>query len=846
MLKYRSSAIAAATILIVGHVLLLLLRSGTETASVWGDWFGVAAALLAAIVSWLTSRSAGPFGRRVWRLVAFSGVLLFVDMVFYTYYYDYLHASLDIVWPSDFLVFFWAVPAMMALFLSPHDPNSSVRWLRTCDFAQICALVLAIELTTVYVPSRWQATTQVMQNRALSAGLIFFGLLTVSFLVRGLLTSSRTVRKLFQRLALFFFVLAITENISLHAMASGNYQQGKWPDLLWTVTFCLLAIVAATWNDAEQPLERIGHPSSSAQLLAQFSPLLIPAIVFPLVLGIAQEQFWWSVVLASVSFAAAGGRMVVVHNQLLASSRELEKNLSLLQGIMEGTADSIFVKDLQGRYLMINSAESRLLGRKVEEVIGKDDTELFAPESGREIMAGDRKVVESGETQTYEEVGVSAGVARTYLSMKGPFRDANGQIIGLLGICRDVTQHKQLEQQLRQAQKMEAVGRLAGGVAHDFNNLLGVILGCTEMLSKDAPSYPALGKRAETIKSACLRAASLTAQLLAYSRRTVLQPKVLNLNSTVSETGKMLQHLLGEDIEQRMVLDPTLGAVKADPGQIVQVIMNLAVNARDAMPNGGQLSIETANANFGKDAFHQGVSVRPGWYVMLTVSDTGVGMDAETQAHIFEPFYTTKPAGEGTGLGLATVSGIIEQSGGYVFVESEPGKGTTFKIYLPRVDEAVEPTPPPRAFAETTQGSETVLLVEDDSVLRELIQAGLGAGGYKVLVAANGADALQVSAQHPGSIEALITDVIMPQMSGPELVRSLAPLRPGIKVLYISGYTDDKLRHTPISDPDVALIEKPFQLVDLTRKLQEILSRSAQNLRPLNTLKDRNELPADH
>ena len=230
---------------------------------------------------------------------------------------------------------------------------------------------------------------------------------------------------------------------------------------------------------------------------------------------------------------------------------------------------------------------------------------------------------------------------------------------------------------------------------------------------------------------------------------------------------------------------------------------------------------------------------------MLAISDTGVGMDAETQTHIFEPFYTTKPTGEGTGLGLATVSGIVEQSGGYVFVESEPGKGTTFRIYLPRVDEEVESTSSQRVSTETTQGSETVLLVEDDSVLRELIHEGLGVGGYKVLVAANGVDALQVSHQHAGSIDVLITDVIMPQMSGPELARSLSPRRPGIKVLYISGYTDDKLRHTLVSDPDVALIQKPFQLVDLTRKVREILDRSAQNAGSVNTLKSRDRLSVD-
>jgi two-component system, cell cycle sensor histidine kinase and response regulator CckA len=960
MLKYRAYAIAAAVLLIIAHVVLLLLRYGTEAASVWGDWFGVVAALLAAIASCLAWSTGGPFGKRVWQLVALSCFLAFMGEVLYTYYYDYLHASTGI-WPSDFLVFFWSVPAIMALFLSPMDRSTGFRWLRVWDFVQVCTLALALELSTIYIPSQWQHAEQAMENRVAGVGLIFFGLLACSFLARGLLTPFRTARRLFQRLAVFFIAFGITTNISLHAEASGHYQQGRWPDLLWTLTFCLLAIFAATWNVAELHPESVGPVSRGRQLLEQFSPLLMPVIVFPLVLRIAQEQFVWSVVLAMASFAAAGGRMFVVQNELLISSRELQKNLSLLQGITEGTTDAIFVKDLQGRYLMMNSAGARFVARSVPDVIGKTDIELFNPENGREIMERDRTVLESGTTQTYEEFGSSGGITRVYLATKGPFRDTSGKVVGLLGISRDiterkraeeeiqrsqqdlhfseerfykafdsnpegitistesdgryievndaylhmmgyhrlevlgktalelnvwcdsrahqlmvgelsrqghvrnlqatlrtksggirdveisavdiqlqgktclltitrdVTQNKLLEQQLRQSQKMEAVGRLAGGVAHDFNNLLGVILGCTELLGEEAPSYPGLAKRTETIKLACLRAASLTAQLLAFSRRQTLQPEVLNLNSVVSETGKMLQRLLAEDIEQRMVLDPTLGLISADRGQIVQVIMNLAVNAGDAMPKGGQLIMETTNVILGDDPLQHGVSVRPGEYVSLAVRDTGVGIDGESLRHIFEPFYTTKPAGKGTGLGLATVSGIIEQSGGYIFVESSPGRGTTFKIYLPRVEKTMEPTLPLRADTGVKRGSETVLLVEDDSALRELIAEGLRTSGYRVLVAANGVQALQTSKDHAGSIDVLITDVIMPQMGGPELARLLAARRPGIKVLYISGYTDDKLRLTQAPDPDVALIQKPFQLTDLVLKLRQVLTRPAQN-----------------
>ncbi len=474
------------------------------------------------------------------------------------------------------------------------------------------------------------------------------------------------------------------------------------------------------------------------------------------------------------------------------------------------------------RYIEVNDAYLHMLEYERSEVTGKTALALNVwcnPEERKQIV---EQLLHEGQVR---------GAEANFRTKSGQIREVEISVESLqlqgepclLSVTRDVTRHRMLERQLRQSQKMEAVGQLAGGVAHDFNNLLGVILGCAELLGKDVVWNPAWNKRIETIKSTCLRGASLTAQLLTFSRRHILLPKVLNLNATVSETGKMLQRILGEDIEQRVVLDPTLGSVKADPGQIVQVIMNLAVNARDAMPKGGQLLIETANATFAENTVRQGVSVRPGQYVMLVVSDTGVGMDPQTQAHIFEPFYTTKPAGEGTGLGLATVLGIVEQSGGYIFCESELGKGTAFKIYLPRVDEAVEAAS--RKVPAATQGSETILLVEDDSVLRELIGAGLRADGYKILVATNGVDALRVSEQHPGSIDVLLTDVIMPQMSGPDLARALAPRRPAMKVLYISGYTDDKLRHASISGSEVVLIQKPFQLVDLTQKLREILAR---------------------
>jgi two-component system, cell cycle sensor histidine kinase and response regulator CckA len=391
-------------------------------------------------------------------------------------------------------------------------------------------------------------------------------------------------------------------------------------------------------------------------------------------------------------------------------------------------------------------------------------------------------------------------------------------------IAEDVTSRRLLEEQLRHSQKLEALGQLAGSIAHDFNNLLGVIIGYSELLSADLGAEGPAGARLETIKKAGVRAASLTSQLLAFSRRQVLQPRILNLNSLVTETQKMLQRLLGEDIEQKIVLDSALGRTKADPGQMVQVIMNLAVNARDAMPTGGKLTIETANVGFDDVTTLYGVAVPPGRYVMLSVADTGTGMDAQTRERLFEPFFTTKTDGKGTGLGLATVYGIVKQGGGYVFADSEVQKGTIFKVYLPRVDQPIQDVfQEPEKVAALPVGSATLLVVEDERAFRDLLHDGLQSRGYRVLIASNGVEALQIAEQHNEPIRVLITDVIMPQMSGPELAKCLTEVRGNVDVLYMSGYADDKLGAIAGSNGQLTWIQKPFYIDELVKKIEEIL-----------------------
>jgi len=387
--------------------------------------------------------------------------------------------------------------------------------------------------------------------------------------------------------------------------------------------------------------------------------------------------------------------------------------------------------------------------------------------------------------------------------------------------AEDITEHRVLEQQLRQAQKMEAVGRLAGGIAHDFNNLLMVISGYCEFLLERIGPDPGVRGPAQEIAKAAKRATALTVQLLAFSRKQMLAPKLLDLNAVLTENLKLLNRLIGEDIDLLMIPGGDLGLVKADPGQVEQVIMNLAVNARDAMPHGGSLVIETANVRLDESYARTHAGVEPGEYVMIAVSDTGMGMDSETQTHIFEPFFTTKGP-KGTGLGLSTVYGIVKQSGGYIWVYSELTKGTTFKVYLPRVSPAGETIAPqpPATMAEAPHGQETILLVEDESTVRELTQQYLQGQGYTVFEAADPNVALQISNAHSGPIHLLLTDVIMPGMNGRELAQRITAARAETRVLYMSGYTENAIGHNGTLDEGINLLQKPFTLPSLRARVR--------------------------
>jgi two-component system cell cycle sensor histidine kinase/response regulator CckA len=499
--------------------------------------------------------------------------------------------------------------------------------------------------------------------------------------------------------------------------------------------------------------------------------------------------------------------------------RESQQRFAAFMRHLPGVA---FMKNRQGQYIFYNEAAQGLFHLDPDDFLGKTDHEVWPKEYASRFVEHDLEVTHSKKlAESVEPIPHKHGVHH-WLIYRFPILDENDEVQFIGGVGVDITERRQLEDQLRQSQKMEAVGRLAGGVAHDFNNLLTVISGYGHMILRDLPGEDPLHSCVEEVLKAASRATSLTNQLLAFSRRQVIQPKVLDLNALVANMDRMLRRVIGEHIELETVLSPGLGSVRADAGQLEQVIINLAVNARDAMPAGGKLSIRTGNVEVARSSrLH--ADVRPGSYVRLTVADTGKGMDAEIMVHLFEPFYTSKETGKGTGLGLSTVYGIVKQSGGEVVVESKPGRGATFTIYLPRITEPALTAPLPEAQPAVRAGTETILLVEDELGVRQLVCEMLQRLGYQILQASGGAEALRLFEQHQGSIDLLITDVIMPQMSGRELAQRLKVLQPSLKVLYISGYTDDMLAHHGVLESNVYLLQKPFAPDELAKKLREVL-----------------------
>jgi PAS domain S-box-containing protein len=539
------------------------------------------------------------------------------------------------------------------------------------------------------------------------------------------------------------------------------------------------------------------------------------------------EPFWTGKRVALVGLAVLVFAALVGAVWRVVTLRRADERIRFHAHLLDVVGEAVIATDLEGRVVFWNKFAEKLLGWTAAEAMGRPALGFAAQGDNRDEAARALSVLLSGESWRGDIV-LSRRDGRTFPAhlVSTPLFDEGGEVMGTIGASTDLTERRELEDQLRQAQKMESIGRLAGGVAHDFNNLLTVIVGTTELALRDLP--PGDPRRADfiEIRQAADRAAALTQQLLAFSRKQIIQPRVLDPNAVLLDAERMLRRVIGEDITVEITPGAGVGHVRVDPAQLEQVILNLAVNSRDAMPDGGTLSFATEHAEFDEDAARREGRISPGEYVVLTVRDTGAGMDEATLQRIFEPFFTTKGPGLGTGLGLSSVYGIVEQSGGVIRVASEPGVGTTFTILFPRVARpAAEVAPAPVARAST--GTETILLVEDDSSVRGLVTHTLESAGYRVLVADRPPEALLLSDRHDGPIHLLLSDVVLPDTYGPDLAKRFLERRPQTRVLFMSGYADATIVEHGVASTDARLLTKPFAIETLIRTVREVLDDHA-------------------
>ena len=897
------------------------------------DGIVVAAALRAA------SRS-GTFGRRVWLLVSAAMAVHGVGQGIATFC-DYMGSSpLFAPWWSDEFLFFWVTPLVVAVVADPLEPRRRLPIAGILDFLQVFLLGLAWHFSVFGDAMAWanDGPGMAMLNWEIRLGRDLFVL--GCLVTRTLLSELGTSRNIFRRISLFFATFALADIAYLYCEAMLSIRFGTGMDLIWSLPRWLLLLAAVSWVQSGPESQRIVH--RRRHLALHLASLVVPLLIL-MIVAHRIDGSPFLLALLGASIACAGARVLVTQYRQSEALRELTRSRNLLSAVIEGTSQAIYLKDLDGRFLLINSALTRLLGRKRSEIMASRDQDVLPPSLLPHSREADQRVRTTLQPYT-EEAVLELGVERrTLLSTKAPYLDPSGNLAGILGIAVDVTPLKEAQvdlqrwkdrcesalrasrhvmyeleprsgkitidptfdrflgytpgelparasqwrrmvheddrggcyetigravrngepfrceyrvrgsagnfhhvvehgqmfpgqdgrpfriigfvedvteqrvaaERMKHAQRLESLGTLAAGVAHDFNNLLTVINGYSELLL--SPKHgPVVNEAAQSIHHAAERAAGLVRQLLAFSRQQHLSPRVMDLNQSVSGVYKMLRRLIPESIEIRMELEKEIGSVKADPGQIEQIIMNLAVNARDAMPSGGALTIATYEAVI-FDVGDRPFGVPPGAYVVLSVEDTGIGIPLEIQARIFEPFFTTKEPGRGTGLGLATVHGIVTQSGGYVRVSSEPMQGSAFQIYLPKVagQPLQEMASVPLALR---QGGEHILLVEDDPNVRRLVASSLRNAGFEVTGVDDPRLALNLAKQH--RVDLLISDLVLPGMNGRELSRKILERSPATRVVFITGHIDHPVVDQVVADK-ATLLQKPFssgRLLDSVRR----------------------------
>jgi PAS domain S-box-containing protein len=810
-------AIAATSILIISVQAIAVLPPGGPTQLVVdiSNFSQVAASLLAALTCIWVGRSSGAFEKSFWNYLAISfGAWSFSQLIWAlaeSKFTTTFHGT-SITLP----LFFFSFAPLLILLTKRNEEEKAQDWLRVLDSLQIVILLLAAFIWLFYIPYQTETDEQFTQ-RTLDHVFMFRNVtLWLAFCLRAVVAGSRLERHLFGIASIFVTLYMVATQVPTLARLNWDVQTGGWMDIFWTIPFTVVTLLALFWPTASSEAEPVW--GIRRVLSSHISPSLLPIAVLVFSGYMARRYPIVAVTFVVIAFLLYSLRLAVTQYRQEDAKRALADAEQRFRTLFHQNSLPMWVfARATGEILEANDVACQHYGYTREEFLSRNRSEITdagVADLVERTMAASS--VREEKHRTKDGTIFDAAISRVNIEFGG--RDAE------LITVQDLSERKKLEQQLRQAQKMEAVGTLAGGIAHDFNNLLTIITGYSQVILERA-SDEQLRREMQQIEVASNKAIALIRQLLAFSRRQLLQPQVVNLESVVTGVEKMLRRLIGENIELIVRTTGAAGTVKADPGQLEQVLINLAVNARDAMEvrNGGRLTFELQNIDLDQQFAEDNVGAVPGRYVMLAVSDTGSGMSKDVQARIFEPFFTTKASTGGSGLGLATVYGIVQQSGGYITVNSVEGRGTTFRIFLPRTSEQAAPVEGvPETRGENT-GTETILLVEDDDGLRALTRRILLKHGYEVLETARTSDAEQACRNHPGKIHLLLTDVVMPGASGKELASRLTMIRPEMLVLYMSGYTDSVVMKQGVEEGSVNFIAKPFTPAGLGQKVREVL-----------------------
>lgn len=810
----------AALLLLVAHLTILILLGHSTSISAWSDIMEFALVVFAAFACLTTARRSTGLARPFWYLTAATLVAWSIGK--FLVLYDRYHLGHTVLGFTPILLYFLsAAPLFVAVFISDDDFAGGINWEWLLDASQIFGLILIIYLFLIYVPllAYGDRFVSPIEDRLLLWRNI---LLTGGLLARGLSSRSSHIRQLYLPIAGIIGIFTVSTWIANHAQEASRAPKTAWYDLAWSIPFCLIALQASFWQNLQEKISApLRLPSISRVVLVFLPSLILPIMLLVKYRGLLREQLFLGLFGLIFSTILFNVRLMLTQRRQRLTLEALRASEYQYRSLFERNMAGVFRSTLDGKLVDCNPALANMFGYSREELMGISLYELYfgGKEERNEWVLTLRM---EGRTGPREFCFRRKDGKPLWAVVNSNIDNQSSGTEFLEGMLVDVTERRALEAQLRQAQKMEAMGRLAGGVAHDFNNLLTIISGYSAIqIERTEPSDP-VHHEAEQIKGAADRAAALTRQLLAFSRQQVLQPRPINLNDTVQSVDKMLRRLIGEDIEIATVLAADLGTVEADPGQIDMVLMNLAANSRDAMPQGGKLTIQTENVELDENYVKTHPHVVPGRYILLAVSDNGTGIAPETQARIFEPFFTTKEPGKGTGLGLPGVYGIVKQSGGSVEVYSELNHGTTIKIYLPRVGAIAEKVPLPVKQSSTKRGSERILLIEDDSLVKGLVVDVLTAQGYTVQ-AVERPEEIEAVLQKSEIFDLLLTDVVMPKISGPEVAKRVVSRWSKIKVLYISGYTRNAVVLDALPKKESSFLQKPFTPAVLIAKVREVL-----------------------